>query len=185
MKKNSNVLIPLLVIWLLTIVITSCKKDEPDPVVIPKLGEPYQGGIVYYLDGTGMHGLIAAASDQSPTDPWWNGSFVVTGATSATNGAGNTTAIITAQGNTGTYAAKLCRDYRGGGFNDWFLPSKDQLSTLYSKKVLVGGFTANIYWTSTEEGVGTVWVQDFETGEQNLDNPSDGANVHTRAIRAF
>jgi hypothetical protein len=183
--KTTRVLISLAMILLIVFTLSNCKKDEPAPEVIPKLGETYQGGIVFYLDGTAKHGLIAAASDQSVTDAWWNGSFVETGATSATNGSANTTSIISAQGNTGIYAAKLCRDYRGGGFSDWFLPAKDQLATLYSQKTLVGGFTTQIYWTSTEESVGSVWVQDFETGEQHLDNPSDGANVHTRAIRAF
>ncbi len=33
------------------------------PVVEYKIGEYYGGGIIFYVDGTGQHGLIAAASD--------------------------------------------------------------------------------------------------------------------------
>jgi hypothetical protein len=162
----------------------SCKKDDTIPVEL-KIGLSYQGGIIFNLDATGKHGLIAATSDQSSTDTWWNGSFVTTGATNMTNGFANTTKIINAQGNSGTYAARLCTNYRGGDYSDWFLPSKDQLNFLYLNKSIIGGFSDNIYWSSTEYDLGEAWVQDFSTGEQNLDNISDGANVHTRAIRAF
>jgi len=93
--------------------------------------------------------------------PWWNGSFITTGATSTSNGSTNTSAIILAQGNNGFYSAKLCRDYTGGGFNDWFLPSKNQLGLLYEQKILVGGFSNSIYWSSSESELATVWVQDF------------------------
>lgn len=185
MKNIFKIQISLLTIVIIALFLAiSCKKDDPDPVEL-KIGSNYQGGIIFYIDDSGSHGLIAAGTDQSSTDPWWNGSFVATGAISATNGSSNTTAIITAQGNNGTYAARLCRNYNGGGYNDWFLPSKDQLNLLYTRKTVAGGFTTSIYWSSTEDEIGSAWVQDFGTGEQHLDNISDGANVHTRAIRAF
>ena len=167
--------------------IGSCSKDDKNdnPDQPPKLGDTYQGGIVFYIDNTGKHGLIAASSDLSKSAAWWNGSFVATSANSATDGSGNTAKILLAQGNTGSYAAKLCHDYRGGNFSDWFLPSKDQLNTLYTQKTLVGGFTDDIYWSSTESAVGEAWVQDFQDGTQHTDNTSDGATVGTRAVRAF
>jgi len=185
MKKKDRIWIyPVAMVVLLVIALNSCN-DPSTPIDEPKLGGSYQGGIVFYLDATGKHGLLAATIDQSATDPWFNLSFVATGSTSTTNGSANTTAIIQAQGNSGLYAAKLCRDYKGGGFNDWFLPSKDQLNSLYLQKDLVGGFSNSTYWSSSEYDVGEAWVQYFLDGEQHLDNTSDGANVHTRAIRAF
>ena len=166
---------------------TSCKKDSNEglPVVELKLGDVHQGGIIFLLDASGEHGLIAANADQSTTAPWWNGSFLNIGATSTTNGSANTTLIINAQGPMATYAAKICRDYRGGQFNDWFLPSKDQLNALYLQKTSVGGFSNDIYWSSTEFEAASAWVQSFMDGHQHTDNTSDGAGVHTRAIRAF
>ena len=74
---------------------------------------------------------------------------------------------ITTQGNTGSYAAKLCRDYRGGGFSDWYLPAKDELNLLYAQKSLVGGFVNEIYWSSSEFDTGDAWVQDFTDGAKN------------------
>ena len=86
------------------------------------VGQTFGGGKIFYIDGTGQHGLIVAPSDQSLTpQPFSLGTFgthVTTGATSSSNGSSNTTLIISIQGNTGSYAAKLCRDYRGGGFSD-------------------------------------------------------------------
>jgi hypothetical protein len=184
MRKKYRNLICTLFLIVLILLTYSCKKDDTVPVEL-KIGLSYQGGIIFNLDASGEHGLIAAPVDQSSTDPWWNGSFVTTGATSMTNGSSNTTKIINAQGNSGNYAARNCMNYRGGGYSDWFLPSKDQLNILYGKKAVVGNFTNQIYWSSTEHDLGYSWVQDFETGEQHLDNISDGANVHTRAIRAY
>ena len=42
------------------------------------IGDTYQGGIIFYLDASGCHGLIAAPSDQSTGIVWWNGSYVDT-----------------------------------------------------------------------------------------------------------
>ena len=175
----------LVIVALILLLTNSCHKDETPAPVELKLGANYEGGIIFYLDETGKHGLAAAPSDQSRLTSWWNLSFVLTNATSSFDGSSNTTAIIKEQGNTGSYAAKLCRDFKGGGKTDWFLPSKDQLNTLYGQKLLVGGFADEIYWSSTEYDLARAWVQYFLNGEQWLDNTSDGATVGTRAIRAF
>ena len=188
MKKR--VLPWLLLTGFVLVISQGCSKSDPpatDPNVqaTVKLGDRLQGGIVFYIDATRKHGLIAAPSDLSRLTSWWNGSFVTTGAISITDGADNAMKIIQAQGNSGSYAAKLCRDYTGGGYNDWFLPAKDQLNLLYQQKNIVGGFADEIYWSSTEISYGEAWVQYFKDGQQWADNTSDGATVGTRAIRAF
>ena len=181
LEKNTKVL-PFLFI-VLNIFFISCKKDETTTALKP--GDNYKRGIIFYLDTTKTQGLIAAPIDQSITDPCWNGIFVITGAASNTDGSTNNLAEISAQENSGTYAARICRIYNGDSYKNWFLPSKDQLNILFNQKSRIKSFTAAIYWTSTEESEGSEWVQDFETGEQHLDNTSDGANVHSRPIRAF
>jgi hypothetical protein len=40
--------------------------------------------------------------------------------------------------------------YFGGGKNDWFLPSLDELIELYSMRGVIGGFREDNYWSSTE-----------------------------------
>lgn len=94
MNKNYGICIKLAYLaGCVLICFNSCIKDEKSPVEI-KSGASYQGGIIFYIDGSGEHGLIAATSDQSATDPWWNGSYVITGASSTSNGSSNTTAIV-------------------------------------------------------------------------------------------
>jgi hypothetical protein len=85
--------------------IMSCKKaDNPTTYSI---GQNYGGGIIFYLDGTGKHGLIAAPSDQSAV--LWGAGTIITNATGTAVGTGqaNTTSIINAQG-VGSYAASIC-----------------------------------------------------------------------------
>jgi len=124
------------------------------------IGDFYQGGIIFYLDGTGQHGLIMAQSDQSAGIQWYNGTYVTTGATGDGVGAGaaNTTLIVSVQG-AGSYAAQLCNDLTLGGFSDWYLPSKFELNLMYLQNTTIGGFASSHYWSSTEGSSGNAWSQ--------------------------
>jgi len=148
------------------------------------IGQSYQGGIIAYLDSTGQHGLIAATADQSEGIQWYNGSYIVTGATGTAIGTGltNTNTIIAAQGS-GSYAASIARDYNGGGYTDWYLPSKDELNLLYENKTAIGGFPDNYYWSSTENDNYGAWEQNFDNGFQN--GSDKNVTIDVRAVRAF
>jgi hypothetical protein len=109
---------------------------------------------------------------------------VATGATGTAIGTGqaNTTTIVENQG-AGSYAAKLCNDLTVGGYNDWFLPSRDELNKLYINKVAIGGFADYGYWSSSEFSASNAWGQFFNFGMQYT-NPK--YNTHrVRAVRAF
>jgi len=153
-----------------------------DAIMKVKIGDLLFGGIVFYIDPTERHGLVAALTDQSTNAAWRNGSNILTGAFSSSEGAGNTTAIISFQGNTGVYAAKLCRDYRGGGYTDWYLPAKDQLNLLFGQRNITS-MTQNVYWSSTEVDMSMAVDQDFFAGQQINTVKSFGDYV--RAIRSF
>jgi hypothetical protein len=153
-----------------------------------RIGDSYQGGKIFYIDGTGQHGLIAATADQSTEIQWYNGNFT-TGATATAIGTGlaNTTAIISSQINTGSYAAKLCADYSltvdGFTYTDWYLPSKDELNQLYLNRDAIGVFARFYYWSSTESGDFYAWSQDFSNGGQVNYDVFNAFFV--RAIRKF
>jgi len=152
------------------------------------IGDPYQGGIIAYIDGSGLHGLIAATADQSTGwgMSWYNGSYTVTGATATALGTGmaNTTTIIASQGGIAiSYAAGRARAYKGGGYTDWYLPSLDELNELYINQDAIGGFESQYYWSSSEVDTYSAWDQSFFTGYQYDSDKFDWDGV--RAVRSF
>jgi len=147
------------------------------------IGSSYGGGIIFYIDGTGQHGLIAAAYDQGSLTPW--GCYGTSiGSTSAAIGTGpaNTTAIVNGCSDA-NIAARICDDLVLNGYGDWFLPSKDDLNLLYIRNSVVGGFTNKYYWSSSEAGGSAAWYQYFNDGYQDINGKSMEKNV--RAVRAF
>lgn len=156
------------------------------------IGLLHGGGMIFDVDGSGIHGLVAALSDLGSAIPWAPGALftTATGATSSTNGSANTTTIINVYGNTGTYAARMCRTYNGGGFNDWFLPSNDQLFKLSGYQDIVGGFPPGCflcnfnYWSSTEYDYFRAWDQNFNYGS-TFNNSQKNQMSYVRAVRAF
>jgi hypothetical protein len=163
------------------------------PETLLEIGDSYGGGIVAYIlqsgdddyDPNEQHGLIAATGDQSTGIQWYNGSYEVTGATGTAIGTGqaNTTAIVTKQG-AGSYAAQLCDDLIVDVYNDWFLPSKDELDKLYSNKDAIDGFADEYYWSSSEYHANFAWIQDFDDGFQYFNYYRHNA-FNVRAVRAF
>jgi len=148
------------------------------------IGDSYQGGIIFWLDATGQHGLIAATADQNTGIQWYNGTSTVTNAVRDGIGAGkfNTERIIAKQG-AGAYAAQICANYQGGNYGDWYLPSKYELNLLYQRRAVVGGFAIQWYWSSSEDISSHAWNQYFGNGSQSNINKSNTRYV--RAVRAF
>lgn len=132
------------------------------------VGSYGEAGIVFYDRGSYTTGLSPdwrymeyAPSDQSTQEAWWNNitNVPVTTDTRMGYGKANADAIIAVST---ASAAKLCRDYRGGGYDDWFLPSSDEfnqisfVSTTCSPEYKI--VSPGVYWTSSyrswDSGVG-------------------------------
>ena len=116
---------------------------------LPVIGQTYGGGVVFYIDGTGQHGLIAATSNQSTGAPWGCGGTLIGTSTAIGSGQANTTAIVNGCSTAGI-AARLCDDLDLNGYTDWFLPSKDELNQMYVQKSFIPGFVGGWYCCSSE-----------------------------------
>ena len=156
------------------------------------IGDFTQGGVVFWVSPSGEHGKVVNIYNVGKT-PWSN----VTGNIGATaqsliNGAGNTIATMMQGGHTRS-AARHCADLGYGGFDDWYLPSKNELNEVYTNRVAIdltamanGGeeFVNDYYWSSTEETSTDAWQQDFMDGSQGGDDKGSSTGT-IRAIRSF
>jgi hypothetical protein len=151
------------------------------------IGKSYGGGVIFYLDNTGQHGLIAATIDQSSGAPWGcKGKFI--GGTSWDIGTGqaNTKIILGGCPTTGI-AARICADLVLNGYNDWYLPSQWELREVYNQMWIIGGFSLDLYnyWSSSEWDANAVGVGGFPSGEFGYGAYKDDNSVKVRAIRSF
>lgn len=173
-----------------------------DMKVIHHIGDHELGGVVFWVDATGAHGLVAPGADQQSTIAWYSNKWVVTNAHGNGIGAGktNTTLIISQQtppASDSTMAALACVNYaiqengssecnnanEGTCYADWYLPSAYELNLMYLAAKEIGGFSSANYWSSTEVSQTDAIQQNFSTGQQN--NVSKIMNNSVRCIRAF
>ncbi len=168
------------------------------------VGDFAQGGIVFWLDETGQHGLVCAKKDQSTSLRWYAGTYLNTRAKGdgPFSGEANTSIIIASQAAFGDdinfYAASTCNDLQitenGKTYGDWYLPSKGELNLMYQNKTTIddtatanGGnvFATSTYWSSTESDYNGVssYAQSFSSGAQISVGKS--TTFYVRAVRAF
>jgi hypothetical protein len=149
------------------------------------IGDTHEGGIIFYLDGSGCHGLVAKATDEPGTYQWSTSDTEIWAfAAGIYGGAQNTKKIIYRMGVGNAPAAEQCEGLTDGGFTDWYLPSKDELDMMFVNLhlQLLGGFSSGDYWSSTEFGASSAWRQGFYNGNQFY---FKNKYYNVRAVRAF
>jgi hypothetical protein len=166
---------------------------------LPTVGSSYGGGVVAYVYQAGDPGytsinipVLITSNTILGFTRWHNGSDITTGATAAALGTGsaNTNTIATSQGaSTGglTYAAALAKAYTDGLYNDWYLPSQDELNQMYLNRVAIGGFTSayNYFWASTEVDASNAIMQNFLNGGSVLNFAKYATGGTVRAVRTI
>ena len=158
------------------------------------IGDFVQGGVVFWVSASGAHAKVVSIYDVG-TVPWSNITDTLIGASAQSdiNGAGNTVAIMMQSGHTSS-AARHCADVAYGGYDDWYLPSKNELDDVHTNRVAIdttatanGGevFVSDYYWSSTEVSSTDAWQQEFtDDGSQGGDDKSSSTG-RVRAVRAF
>ncbi len=156
------------------------------------VGDFAQGGVVYEVYGDGQHGKVVSVHDVVDVG-WSNVATAEIGlsARDTFNGAGNTLAIIMQDGHSQS-AAKLCADLAYAGYDDWYLPARDELEQIYLSKAsidqtstLFGGIPLQnaFYWTSTEHSSTQARILDMGSGNSGVSNKANP--IRMRAIRTF
>jgi len=159
------------------------------------------GGHIFYDKGVfsgGWRYLEAAPAETEFRAQWgaYNQDVPGTG-TAVGSGKRNTQLIIERlkQLNESGRAAQLCASLNFDGFNDWFLPSKDELDLMYKnlRQKGIGGFITvedktnytHWYWSSSQPNLNDrAWGQYFSSGSQYNANLKSGT-YSVRAVRAF
>ena len=178
------------------------KKTDPPSLTLDidsktySIGDFVNGGVVFWLDSTGQHGLVCALSDSAINAEWgcydydlpnvpnvqYNGGYPEGSGTEIGDGFNNTNNILN---DCPTSPAALAARSLG---KDWFLPSTKELNQMYiNKRVLerFPGFVpfSGVYHTSTENSIYNTWKQNF--GKGNLLNSNKFTKFSVRAVRAF
>lgn len=182
---------------------SAIRSGIPD-VTFYSIGDFAQGGIVFWVDETGQHGLLCAKKDQSTGVRWHSGRPILTQAKGDGLFAGETnTAIIIATqaalgGDNNPYAARICNELKiiegGTMYGDWYLPAKEELNLMCQNKEIINAtatensgsaFYHSFYWSSTENAGNHnyVWSQNFTHNELQSNDKSN--SIRVRAIRAF
>ncbi len=170
--KKLTAIFPLILLQVLFIF--SCEKKEAiieDPL---EIGDVYEGGIIFYLDPTGVHGLVCLPYDLEPSawgseeifscdqlrylpvppeqSDFLNFARFIGLPDEIGKGYENTIKIVfTCSGR--DIAARRCYDLVSDGFDDWFLPSADELKLIFSNLTAeTGGFQNSYYWSSSIQG---------------------------------
>ena len=173
-----------------------------------QIGMPYQGGVIFYIDSTGEHGLICSMIDIVPNKVEWSNVHDKSINYKSSDKSGyNNSVFITKQEGHKASAAQLCLDYINidygtGVYDDWYLPSSKEFELLVQLHDLVHKdvinkvnrtikkdnnpstieITAFTYWTSSE------FSSLLAIGGSIYKNPSNDTKStknFVRAIRPF
>lgn len=168
---------------------------EPEPPALPTvIGEAFGGG--FYAgdieDGGQWYKLIVSDTEADVNNLKWmdpRGDWPQ--AASNTDGPSNTLSMA---GVARFGAGNHCLDYRGGGFDDWYMPARSELQVIYNnlghnKNPPAGfesggaqAFQASYYWCSTQHSANSAWFRRFSDGYESYDYKSS-TYVRLRPVR--
>ncbi|WGK94286.1 MULTISPECIES: hypothetical protein [Flavobacterium] len=171
----------------------------------PAIGSSFQGGLVAYIlaptdpgyEAGKIKGLIVTATDiSSAAGIRYDAGTAILGinnvGTAIGTGLANTVASYTAYGSVNRSIPKIAMDYsvveNGVTYDDWYIPSRDELLKIHANKALLGSFPSSRgYWSSslwTNSQALTMVVFSDTRGYYGGDGTDDGRN-RVRFVRSF
>jgi hypothetical protein len=175
-----------------------------------QIGKKYEGGIVFYLDKTGNHGLVCSEIDFGEAQ--WGGCGIgdserkmyIPFNTSDNLGEGmmntkliaknanfNIVGFFSSRKETILTAAELCLKSNHNGYNDWYLPNNNEFREIINNLVQKGvkNFHMNTmnsacYWSSSGDTWG-VQAFAFDISRKQMELRGKAAICWVRGIRKF
>lgn len=143
----------------------------------------------YWLGDASSNKLVVSPKS-TETSLVWGSAGTFRTATSTTNGITNTNTLY-AFGSAAHPAAYYCKTLTTGGYNTWYLPAKDESTTIYANKAATpfasaNSFIGGYYWMSTEFNPGNAWKRNLTSGahDYGYGTANDKNNSYNvRAIR--
>lgn len=185
-------------------VLTFCNgrpKWTTDGTCPTEIGEYAFGGVVFYIFKPGdlgyvegeEHGLVCSISDLSSGSAWGCKGADISGAEGSEIGTGaqNTIDILNDCSTTGI-AADTCAGLSLNGYDDWYLPSIDELNRMFNLRTIINatatsnggsGFSGTYYWSSTEWSLDYAHITEFFIGNSHVGSKENLNRV--RPIRSF
>ncbi|MDR0312707.1 MAG: DUF1566 domain-containing protein [Treponema sp.] len=195
-KKSWLVILVMVLVFGMTVV--GCDEIEDLIDLNYKVGGTGPaGGLIFYDKGDNSNGwryLEAAPEDLPGKLKWSSERFDSDYEFERAVGKGkpNTQAIMAGAAKIGGgfgWAAQACTALTVNGYNDWFLPSRDELHYMYGHLHMqgLGDFKKEDYWSSTFSHLAFstvvyVWREDFSNGEQH-NTSTNTAELRVRPIR--
>lgn len=169
----------------------------PAPELPTIIGEPWGGG--FYAgdiesDGQWYKLIVADVSAEVHGLRWKTANTDTPNTNHLTDGVANTNAMVAA--GIGEHpAAAHCIGHRGGDFDDWYFPAKDELNVIYQNlgynrpncppDFQSGGpqaFANTYYWASTQYSPSSGEIQRFSDGNQTY-NTKTSTSRRVRPVR--
>jgi hypothetical protein len=161
------------------------------------IGQNYKGGIISYFlqpgddgyDANVPHGIISSLYDAKEAEWGCSGVDIPNTKTTIGSGSENTKKILAGCGS--ETAAKYCDEYAIDEFNDWYLPSIDELEKLMRNLYFynLGEFKKTFYHSSSQYTVYNNHYIDFRLGIVSDGNSSPYGSkddiYNVRPIRKF
>lgn len=160
-----------------------------------EIGEFKYGGVIFWIDpaSNNSSGLVVAVSNQFYSGTW-GCTGTLTGATGTAigTGAANTAAIVSSGCATSGSVIELISNLNLNGYDDWFLPSEDELTEIYTNISIVnattiangGQVTSQFHWSSTEINTTAATLVNLTTGVIG-GSGKDGNIYFAKPVRAW
>lgn len=168
------------------------------------VGEQAMGGIVFWVDSTGQHGLIASTNNNVSSVDWGEASTTLAQSNGLFAGKNNTAVALASQAASGTVTSSpfiTCSTYAietngttscdfslvtnaSTCYGDWYVPSSYELSKMYLANTTASLGMTGSYWSSTEVSSANAYLENFNSSGTPV-STIKSTPAAVRCIRSF